>query len=509
MRGRKICGVLATATTSPGQHQQPRFKMAQYMYPEGLSETKLPTLRREYPASQVPSRLEVLRNEYQERTFREKEEKMLNLLTQQQERISQRVKSSSLYNPHPGSKQKPMRALNQPPQWAQEERMWASNWTVTKRTAGVDRAHPLKPVVHCKAARNESVVNKVLRAPTATSTGFKESLPAQEYVRSKSGPSRTHLWQQLEKTEADLEVEIRRKEALLLEKLRRTEAELRRIQKEKEEAEREDIRARKIEDVNRMRAVRTQRRRSDHYHQPNTNLEEDDDGSYQGKGYLKDSGDKHYGKVETKPLTEVQYPIAKLKHQNQEARATQTLSPSPDGPQASGVSHNLPAEQQLFKNKEDDDNPEDLVEGLVPCRLCGRRFMEHRLEKHAQVCERMLNTKRKKFDSSKARAKGTDLEQYLQKKGKAPSPTPQVKVSSWRQKHESFLRTLQQARAVQNVISRGGKLSDLPPSLPEENLDYVSCPHCLRRFNPRAAERHIPKCETIKSKPRPPPSRRR
>ncbi|KPJ01111.1 Protein FAM164C [Papilio xuthus] len=39
-----------------------------------------------------------------------------------------------------------------------------------------------------------------------------------------------------------------------------------------------------------------------------------------------------------------------------------------------------------------------------------------------------------------------------------------------------------------------GKLSDLPPPPPSENPDYVSCPHCGRRFNQAAAERHIPKC---------------
>ncbi|KAG8448948.1 hypothetical protein GDO86_015859 [Hymenochirus boettgeri] len=146
---------------------------------------------------------------------------------------------------------------------------------------------------------------------------------------------------------------------------------------------------------------------------------------------------------------------------------------------------------------------------LVPCQLCGRQFLVHRLEKHTGVCEKLQKRSRKVFDSSQARAKGTDLEQFLQTKGKRQTQGPKAPSSNWRQKHESFQRTIHQAREVQQVIARGGKLSDLPPPPPEENPDYVPCPHCSRRFAPRAAERHIPKCENIKSKPRPPPARRR
>ena len=30
----------------------------------------------------------------------------------------------------------------------------------------------------------------------------------------------------------------------------------------------------------------------------------------------------------------------------------------------------------------------------------------------------------------------------------------------------------------------------------------MPCPHCGRRFNEKAAERHIPKCQTIKAQPK-------
>lgn len=81
---------------------------------------------------------------------------------------------------------------------------------------------------------------------------------------------------------------------------------------------------------------------------------------------------------------------------------------------------------------------------------------------------------------------------------------PPPRKSTWRQKHESFIRTLRHARQVQQVIARGGDPSDLPSILPAENPDYVQCPHCSRHFAPKVAERHIPKCKTIKNRPPPP-----
>lgn len=52
---------------------------------------------------------------------------------------------------------------------------------------------------------------------------------------------------------------------------------------------------------------------------------------------------------------------------------------------------------------------------------------------------------------------------------------------------------------MQKHLKNGGKISDLPPPPPSDTSDYIQCPHCMRRFSPGAADRHIPKCATIKS----------
>uniref|UniRef100_A0A8C4V2Y5 C2HC/C3H-type domain-containing protein n=1 Tax=Falco tinnunculus TaxID=100819 RepID=A0A8C4V2Y5_FALTI len=141
------------------------------------------------------------------------------------------------------------------------------------------------------------------------------------------------------------------------------------------------------------------------------------------------------------------------------------------------------------------------------CSFCGRRFVLRRLEKHMSICSKVQHSKRKVFDSSKARARGTDLEHCSDCLSLLQKQPP--RRNNWRQKHDYLMRTLQQARQVQQIVSKGGK-APAPPSLPPiENSDYVACPYCTRRFSPRAAERHIPKCKTIKNRPPPPPRRKR
>jgi hypothetical protein len=57
---------------------------------------------------------------------------------------------------------------------------------------------------------------------------------------------------------------------------------------------------------------------------------------------------------------------------------------------------------------------------------------------------------------------------------------------------------------MQIHLAKGGKLTDLPPPPPSENPDYVQCPHCNRRFNEAAANRHIPLCKNMQhNKPKP------
>lgn len=66
------------------------------------------------------------------------------------------------------------------------------------------------------------------------------------------------------------------------------------------------------------------------------------------------------------------------------------------------------------------------------------------------------------------------------------------------------MANIRAARMVKEHLAKGGKLSELPPPPPLDTSDYVQCPHCGRKFNQTAAERHIPKCVNIRhNKPKP------
>ena len=52
-------------------------------------------------------------------------------------------------------------------------------------------------------------------------------------------------------------------------------------------------------------------------------------------------------------------------------------------------------------------------EGLVSCSICGRNFASDRIEKHESVCAKTKTKKRKVFDITKMRVKGTEAEGYV------------------------------------------------------------------------------------------------
>ena len=83
--------------------------------------------------------------------------------------------------------------------------------------------------------------------------------------------------------------------------------------------------------------------------------------------------------------------------------------------------------------------------------------------------------------------------------GKAPAlnanEMPANKMPKWKREHAAFQQALSANRRIAQAKAKGVPLSTLPPPPPQrEDLDdRVPCPHCGRKFNEKAAERHIPK----------------
>jgi uncharacterized Zn finger protein (UPF0148 family) len=172
---------------------------------------------------------------------------------------------------------------------------------------------------------------------------------------------------------------------------------------------------------------------------------------------------------------------------------------------------------------------------LVTCPDCGRHFNEVSFEKHHRVCRQVFESKRKPFDSSKARMRGTEMESFNRRgrrakatgsssadlrKGNTVSSFHESKSTSsgaatgaadWRKQSEAFRAAIRAARKV-SMAEKKSKETGIPlhkllpqqaaaPSNDAAYADYVTCPTCGRRFNQTAGARHIPKCKDIVNKP--------
>ncbi|XP_005409435.1 PREDICTED: zinc finger C2HC domain-containing protein 1C [Chinchilla lanigera] len=394
----------------------------------------------------------------------------------------------------------------------------------TKKRVGVDRAYPLKPMVHRKSRstgeagtdRYQNVYPRPLELGefSDSNSGLRKwvssSVLASMQREAMANLHRTERMQlqRLEAAGESLEEEIRRKEILLREKLKKTEEELRRIQREKEQAkENEERELQRMIQLRRGKGSNSNTtnkpvfspecgteevfsrdwREDETWGQPQENSSPIQLSDYRIQRLKKERLVASNSKIRdaaSRPLEKFFQPSEEAGSHLQGSTRSARLSRAPESSRSSGCT---------------EEEPE-----LGKCSHCGRTFLLLRLERHSAICSKMQGSRRKVFNSSRARAKGTELEQYMNWNGPATVKAEPPQKSNWRQKHESFIRTLRQAREIQQVIAKGGNPSDLPPILPAENPDYVQCSHCSRHFAPKVAERHIPKCKTIRNRPPPP-----
>ncbi|CAH8477081.1 unnamed protein product [Schistosoma mattheei] len=138
---------------------------------------------------------------------------------------------------------------------------------------------------------------------------------------------------------------------------------------------------------------------------------------------------------------------------------------------------------------------------LVECATCGRHFQEDIINRHKVVCIKNSTKKRKPFDSTKQRLQG--IEEKNQnilggasgiKSVETARKIAQVEARKhqWRKKHEEFISAIRAAKEYTVAKQTGKPLPPPPP--PAIDPDLIQCEYCLRRFNEKAAERHIKFC---------------
>jgi hypothetical protein len=184
------------------------------------------------------------------------------------------------------------------------------------------------------------------------------------------------------------------------------------------------------------------------------------------------------------------------------------------------------ADPDYNHGNEDDMGPPADGGPKVPCAHCGRTFNPQSYQRHAKICEKVFIRKRKTFDSAKMRIEGNpDLKEFVDHGGadvpnaragskKGAKPALERKLSSkehaatttaatpgakWRHQSDAFRAALRSARETTEAVASGAPLPPPIASAPDPSMKQ--CPHCSRRFNANAAERHIPVCQGIRAKP--------
>ena len=173
-------------------------------------------------------------------------------------------------------------------------------------------------------------------------------------------------------------------------------------------------------------------------------------------------------------------------------------------------------EQEQEDNEDNDDNSNEQMDDkkmggndneneygepgeMVQCTLgCGRKFNVNSIKKHMKICKKVFQSKRKTFDSSKARTEGV-IEEKAMGKGKGSKQTTQVssktlannKKNLWKKQSDAFRSMLKQGKG-QPLSQQEEK--DLQNTF-EEAQGLTPCNFCGRKFNDNAAKKHIPFCE--------------
>ncbi len=145
-------------------------------------------------------------------------------------------------------------------------------------------------------------------------------------------------------------------------------------------------------------------------------------------------------------------------------------------------------------------------EGFMECPDCGRHFAPEPFSRHVRICKKVFVNKRKVFDSSKKRIEAIpELKSLLdsKKRNKRQSAAAQQppKSNKWKEQSMAFREAMRAAREYANGGGGNNGGDVVVERKPYVDPSLIECPNCQRRFNDKAAERHIPICKNIIAKP--------
>lgn len=164
-------------------------------------------------------------------------------------------------------------------------------------------------------------------------------------------------------------------------------------------------------------------------------------------------------------------------------------------------------------------DPEVRKDGRMRCIYCGRYFNSDRIDKHQGICGKLKNarpsgvdgqptqTGRKVFNSEAQRLgsgscfiSADEAKRREKMKQKSLTMDRQARATEpvWRRQHEEWQSNCRAGRTLDQTMPK----AKTQPSA----SGGITCPHCSRHFDQKAADRHIPICAKVINRPRPPPT---
>lgn len=176
--------------------------------------------------------------------------------------------------------------------------------------------------------------------------------------------------------------------------------------------------------------------------------------------------------------------------------------------------------------KEDKAKATDLKENeeeRLECPLCKRKFIQESYEKHVNVCDKVFQDKRNKFDTQKQRLAEIEQIGYVKKQdagkkkivvngtGSIKANRKDPKGSKWNKKSEELRAIIKMNKShekgfgltqpnsnqpikEEDIITPTSKISNQPNSLRGDN--YIECGLCKKKYTEIKYKDHYPDCET-------------
>ncbi|CAD8193667.1 unnamed protein product [Paramecium pentaurelia] len=124
---------------------------------------------------------------------------------------------------------------------------------------------------------------------------------------------------------------------------------------------------------------------------------------------------------------------------------------------------------------------------------CGRSFNKKALEKHAKICQKVFQQKRKLDEEEEGfrppppPQKKQQQQKQVQKQNESKSDKPK-----WKAQSEAFRAIIKQGKGEQLTKEEQASLKNAM----DATQDLVLCKFCNRKFNSETAKKHIAFCET-------------